>query len=91
MERDGNLFNADGIEPKELENYKLVQCLAFNMQSSLKCLYMYIYKFYFRISSANICKLFPFLSRTIMGQLKVSQVQRFVKYCEKITVIPTSM
>lgn len=23
MERDGNLFNADGIDPKELENYKL--------------------------------------------------------------------
>ena len=91
MERDGNLFNADGIDPKELENYKLVQCLAFNMQSSLKCLYIYIYKFYFRISLANICELFPFLSRTIMGQLKVSQVQRFVKYCEKITVIPTSM
>ena len=68
MERDGNLFNADGIDPKELENYKLVQCLAFDMQSSLKCLYMYIYKFYFRISLANICELFPFLSRTIMGQ-----------------------
>ena len=43
MERDGNLFNADGIDPEELENYKLVQCLAFNMQSVLKCLYMYIY------------------------------------------------
>ena len=26
MERDGNLFNADGIDPEELENYKLVQC-----------------------------------------------------------------
>ena len=65
MERDGNLFNADGIDPEELENYKLVQCVAFYMQSSLLCL------------------LFSFYSRTIMAQLKVSQVQRFVKFCEQ--------
>ena len=24
MERDGNLYNKDGIDPKELEDYKLV-------------------------------------------------------------------
>lgn len=24
MERDGNLYNEDGIDPKELEDYKLV-------------------------------------------------------------------
>ena len=35
------------------------------------------------MSSAYICLLFPFFSRTTMAQLKVSQVQRFVKYCEK--------
>ena len=80
MERDGNLFNADGIDPKELENYKLVQFVAFYMQSSLLC---FFYKFYFKISLAYICLLFPFYSRTIMAQLKVSQVQRFVKFCEQ--------
>ena len=47
MERDGNLFNADGIDPKELENYKLVQCVAFYPHSSLQCLF---YKFYFKMS-----------------------------------------
>ena len=35
MEREGNLFNADGIDPKEFENYRLVQCVTFYMQSSL--------------------------------------------------------
>ena len=43
MERDGNLFNTDGIDPKELENYKLVQCLAFYMQSSLKWFFFNLY------------------------------------------------
>ena len=27
MERDGNIYNADGIDPKELEDYKLVGLL----------------------------------------------------------------
>ena len=81
MERDENLFNADGIDPKELENYKLVQCVAFYMQSSLLC--FFFMSFIFKISLAYICLLFLFYSRTIMAQLKVSQVQRFVKFCEQ--------
>ena len=39
--------------------------------------------FIFKISLAYICLLFPFYSRTIMAQLKVSHVQRFVKFCEQ--------
>ena len=45
MERDGNLFNADGIDPKEFENYRLVQCVTFYTQSSLLC---FFYKVYFK-------------------------------------------
>ena len=35
------------------------------------------------MSAAYIFLLYPFFSRTIMAQLKDSQVQRFVKCCEK--------
>lgn len=38
MERDGNLYNEDGIDPKELEDYKLVQTLA-NTDNFLYCFY----------------------------------------------------
>jgi len=27
MERDGNIWNEDGIDPKELEDYKLVRMI----------------------------------------------------------------
>ena len=29
MEKDGNLYNGDGIDPKELEDYKLVGLIDF--------------------------------------------------------------
>lgn len=38
MERDGNLYNEDGIDPKELEDYKLVQTSA-NTDNFLYCYY----------------------------------------------------
>ena len=44
---------------------------------------VFFYKFYFKIPLAYICLSFPFYSRTIMAQLKVSLVQRFVKCCKR--------
>ena len=65
-----------------LDNFfPLLQLIMLKSQlEQKKCL---MSKFYFKISLAYICLLFPFYSRTIMAQLKVSKVQRFVKFCEQ--------
>jgi len=40
MERDGNLYNEDGIDPKELEDYKLVGKYFFKKNQGSKAIHV---------------------------------------------------
>lgn len=51
MERDGNIYNKDGIDPKELEDYKLV--------IKLDILYKYLISVYHNKKSCS----FPAIAR----------------------------
>ena len=46
MERDGRIFNRDGIDPKELEDYKLVRAqymCSYTHQDVYMYVYVYVY------------------------------------------------
>ena len=79
MERDGNLYNEDGIDPKELEDYKLVGLIDFcrHFKVFQWCLIELVETNFFFFIFVFV-SVFPPINRT-MDQLKVFLEPRYRK------------